>query len=100
MAYINDHITEKIVVPEVAKWLKISSGYLSSLFNKSTGMSITDYINKQKVMASKNLLDNTKMPLSEVSAYFSFSSQSYYQNLFKKFTGMTPTEYRKKKNKK
>lgn len=100
LAYINDHITEKIAVSEVAKSLRISSGYLSSLFNKSTGMSITDYINKQKVMASKNLLDNTKLPLCEISAYFSFSSQSYYQNLFKKFTGMTPTDYRKKKSKK
>ena len=63
-------------------------------------MSITDFINKQKILASKNLLDNTKMPLCEISSYFSFSSQSYYQNLFKKFTGMTTTEYRRKMKKK
>lgn len=95
IAYIADHITEKILATDIADALKISRGYLSTLFKNSTGLTIPEYINKQKVITSQALLTSTDMPLSKIAVSLSFSSQSYYQNQFKKHIGMTPTEYRK-----
>jgi AraC-like DNA-binding protein len=42
-----------------------------------------------------DLLTYSHTPLSEISAYLGFSSQSYFQNVFKKQFGMTPMQYRK-----
>ena len=56
--------------------------------------------------ASETVLKNVKLllaysdrPLSEISNFFFFSSQSYFQNLFKRQFGITPLAYRKRHHK-
>ena len=74
--------------------LSISPEYLSTRFKQVTQTSIPDYISRQKILEAKRLLRLTDKPLSEISEYLSFSSQSYFQNVFKKIAGITPLEYR------
>lgn len=92
--YINENVHNKISATEIADMLGISKIYLSTRFNIVTGRSLPDYINQQKILEAKRLLIITDKPLSEISEYLSFSSQSYFQNIFKKITGITPLEYR------
>ena len=95
--YITVNINQKIHVDELAERLKINRAYLSVKFKKETGISVSDYIAKQKIIEAQRLLRFTDKSLVQISNYLGFSSQSYFQLQFKKITGMTPLQYRQNK---
>lgn len=91
--YVQSHIYEKLSTSKIAGALGFTSPYLSSGFKSATGMSVTDFIKKQKIKEAKYLLDCHAYSISEISELLCFSSQSYFGNIFKEETGMTPLEY-------
>lgn len=93
--YIHLHLHNPITLEEVSKAAGISSSYLSRTFRKETGMSIVDYIQKQRIEAACNMLSYSDYTASQIGEYLCFSNQSYFIRIFKKFTGMTPAKYRK-----
>ena len=95
LRFIRRNISQPVTLKNVAAHAGISPGYLSTVFKKEIGLSVSDYIAVQRIEEAKRLLDTTDQTLSEISAYLCFSSQSYFQNVFKKITGMTPMEYKK-----
>lgn len=96
MHYVRENYQKRLTVEEIAIEVGFSKEYLSTKFRQVTGMTLPDYINKQKITEAKQLLHFTDMSLSEIAQYLSFSSQSYFQTIFKKITGDTPMEYRLK----
>ena len=95
---IIEKLPDKITLDDLAGDLHISAKYLSALFNKETGMSISDFMNNIKISEAKRLLAGTDMSYLEISNMLNFCSQSYFNNLFKKKEGMTPKEYREKRD--
>ena len=93
--YIHLHLHNPSTLEEVSKAAGISSSYLSRTFRKETGMSIVDYIQKQRIEAACNMLSYSDYTASQIGEYLCFSNQSYFIRIFKKFTGMTPAKYRK-----
>lgn len=93
--YIIEHICEKITVDELAKLVHTNRSFLSGKFKSEMGISLNEYINKQKITEAKRLLQHTDKSLPAIASYLSFSSQSHFQNTFKKITGTTPANYRK-----
>lgn len=93
--YISRNINQRIFVEDIAKALNVNRSYLSIKFKAETGMTITDYIMKQKIIESQRLIRFTDKSLAQISCYLDFSSQSYFQLQFKKYTGMTPNQYKK-----
>jgi AraC-like DNA-binding protein len=96
MEVVDRHITEPISTAEIADELGFSSSYLSSAFHRSTGMTVSSFIQKEKIRVASQLLRETDESLGEISAYLGYSSQSHFQNVFKKQMGVTPLAYRKK----
>lgn len=96
MDYIYYHLNEVITVSKLAEHVNLNPNYLSTLFKKEVGLSITDYVIKKRVEAAKNMLKFSDYSYSEISSYLSFSSQSYFIRVFKNETGFTPKEYRRK----
>lgn len=92
--YILENITINVTIKDIASELSISPRKLSEMFRKETGISITDYIQKQKIKAAKNLLKYTNDSYSDISNYLNFSSQSYFIQVFSKYENMTPKQYR------
>lgn len=97
MEYIETHICEKISLDAMAKELGYSSYYLSSKFQKESGMSLNSYINRQKVEIAKQLLCSPALNAADVSEHLCFSSPSYFTAIFRKFTGVTPSAYQQNK---
>lgn len=91
--YIADHIYGAISVSDLAAYTGVSCNYLSTLFHKDKGETITNYIQRQKIREAKRLLKHTAQPLLEISERLGFHSQSYFCTIFKKYSGMTPTQY-------
>ena len=95
--FIIEHICEKVTVEELARLVHTNRSFLSKKFKSEMGISLSEYISKQKITEAKRLLLHTEKSLAAIANYLAFSSQSHFQNTFKKFTGVTPAHYRTQK---
>jgi len=96
--YIYQNITSKITVSDLSRITHLSPDYISRIFNKEVGTSITDYIQEKKVEASKSFLLYKSMSITHIAAIFDFCNHGYYSKVFKKHTGYSPAEFRKMHN--
>lgn len=94
MDYIYYHLHEPISGEILAEVIGLNRSYLSTLFHKETGMTISDYIMSKKMEAVENMLKFSDYTLTEISEYLNFSSYSYLAKVFRENHGMTPREYR------
>lgn len=96
MDYIYYNLHTTITVAELAEQVKLTPTYLSFLFKKETGISISDYIRNKRVEAAENMLKYSNYSYLEISNYLAFSSHSHFAKVFKDHTGYSPKEYRTK----
>lgn len=96
MDYIYSHIHSRITLKQLASHVSLSESYLSKLFYKEIGMSISEYIILQKLEKAKNLLCYSDYSATDIANYLAFSSQSHFIQVFKKYEGITPAKYRDK----
>lgn len=94
--YIYKHRNERLTVQDTAEALNINRSYLSSLFKKETGVSISGFIRSEKIKAAANMLRFSDFSYADIAEYFGFASQSHFTQLFRMETGYTPVEYRKR----
>lgn len=95
LRYICDSYRKEFNRGEMACFLNISPDYLSRQFHKECGLSLHDYINKLRVLKSKELLRDSCSKNKEIAAAIGISDVSYFCAMFKEHTGMTPKEYQK-----
>lgn len=92
--YIYSHIKERITIEDLADEFSVSASYLSRLFKKETGISVSAYIRQQKMEIAKNLLQFSDYSIIDIANRLSFSSQSHFIQQFRESVGMTPKKYR------
>ncbi len=69
--------------------------YLSTLFKRYSGYTITQYLNRQRIQVAKRFLTTMpQLPLSEISALVGIPDEKYFMRLFKHYEGVTGTMYR------
>lgn len=94
MRYIDECLSEKLRLPDIAAQIFIHPDYLSVLFKKETGETITRYIQKRRVQEACRFLRFSNFPITDIAGYFQFSSQSAFTKIFKQFQNLTPKQYR------
>ena len=94
--YIMRNINNKITLDALSQEVDLTPKYLSYLFKKETGKTLSYFIEEKRINESKNLLTYSQYTYSSISNRLAFSSQSYFISIFKKHVGMTPKEYRDK----
>ncbi|OZG60291.1 AraC family transcriptional regulator [Bifidobacterium lemurum] len=95
MDYIHYHLHERITVAMLANHVHLNPTYLSELFSKETGTSISQYVTDRRMEAAANMLRYSQYSLGEIAQILAYSSQSHFSKVFKKQMGVTPGEYRK-----
>ncbi len=95
--YVLHHISEPIKTEDIARALYFSRSRLSTRFKEETGVTLTDYILKEKSIEAKRLLRYSGKSIATISGYLGFSSQSHFNRVFKKYIGISPSEYRERK---
>ncbi|WP_079686050.1 helix-turn-helix domain-containing protein [Ohtaekwangia koreensis] len=68
---------------------------LSNLFSSVEGITIEQYIIRQKIERVKELLFYDELNLSEIAQKLGYSSVAHLSSQFKKITGLTPSELKK-----
>ncbi|WP_077620643.1 helix-turn-helix domain-containing protein [Bacillus sinesaloumensis] len=94
--YIYKHIYDDLRHEDIANSVELSPKYLSALFKKEVGQSVSDYIQETKINEAKKLLAYSKTPISEICTLLNFNDQSYFTKVFKKVAGVTPKLYRER----
>lgn len=92
--YIFKHLHEKIRMQDIAKEVYLNANYLSEIFKQEEGMTVTEFILREKIGLTKNLLTYSPYSYSQIAAYLGFSSQSHLGKAFKKHIGVTLKQYR------
>ncbi len=91
---IERDISASISLSSLASMQNISAGYLSTIFKRETGKSVTEYINSKRISHAKKLLEKTKLQIQTVAQHCGILDVNYFTKVFKKYAGMTPKEYR------
>ncbi len=82
----------------LAEEMHYEYNYLSNLFSSVEGITLEQYIIRQKIEKAKELLFYDELNLSEIASRLGYSSVAHLSAQFKKVTGMTPSELKKKRN--
>lgn len=87
---------ESLSTKTLADQVYLTPAYLSALFKKETGKTISEYIIEIRIEKSKDYLKDSKLKLFEVAKNVGYNDANYYAKAFKKLIGVTPSEYREK----
>ncbi|MDO4338538.1 MAG: AraC family transcriptional regulator [Eubacteriales bacterium] len=94
--YIFQNLHSEIIIGEIGRKIGVNTSYLSNLFHKTEGITIQQYIRREKIRLAENMLRYSEYDSKEIANYLSFCSQSYFGSVFKEHTGMSPVKYRNK----
>ncbi|GAA0790766.1 hypothetical protein GCM10008910_00910 [Faecalicatena orotica] len=94
--YIAKNLRKPIQVGDIAPAIGINRSYLARRFSEVEGITIQNYIMKERCAHAANMLKFSNYSIALIAEYFCFSSQSHFGRNFKQFYGMTPKEYRNK----
>lgn len=92
--YIYNHLHETIRVEDLAAQAGLNRSYLSTLFKKETGRSISSCILSKRMEAAQNMLRFSDYSYAEIAATLAFISQSHFIRVFRSQTGYTPKKFR------
>lgn len=91
---IDSDLTADLSLKTQAALLNVNASYLSTLFKKETGMTLTDYVNKKRIEHALFLLNSSSMQIQTIAQYCGIPDVNYFTKIFKKYVGKTPKEYR------
>lgn len=87
-------LTADLHLKTIAEKLNVNSSYLSDLFHREYGSTLTEFINKQRIDHGIVLLQTTSKPVQDIAVECGIQDVNYFIKLFKKQTGFTPNRYR------
>lgn len=78
--------------------LSVTPGHLNNVMKKLTGMSTTEWINKNTIRAARELLSNPAKyyTVVEIAELLHCGTEPNFSKFFKSHTGETPSEFRKR----
>lgn len=91
--FIEDHVHRQISLAELAALVNVSRFHFTRLFRRSTGMTVSAFVEQCRIRRARALLDAGIAPLAEVALMTGFADQSHFTRRFKRLTGSTPGLY-------
>lgn len=92
--YIHAHLDQELTREALAAMVYLTPDYLSHLFKRETGFSLTNYIIYERIEEAKRMLAGTDRSISEIATRCGFQNISYFSRQFRRFTGVTPRKFR------
>lgn len=96
MLNIDCDLTADLSLSVQARLLNVNPSYLSALFRKETGSTLTEYVNRRRMEYAAFLLTVTTLQIQTIAQKCGILDLNYFTRLFKKYTGITPRAYREK----
>ena len=94
---LGEHYKHERSVGFYARQLCITPKYLTTLIKRSSGKSVSEWIDNYVILEAKTLLKYSNMSVQEIAYYLNFPNQSFFGSYFKRNAGMSPSQYKAKK---
>jgi AraC-like DNA-binding protein len=95
MSWVDKHYMEPFHLDKVSDLVHLSPAHVSSLFRKTVGTSITEYLTARRIREASLLLKKSSLTVQEIGEAVGLTNFSYFCQLFKKHAGLSPHQYRK-----
>ena len=92
--YISFNLTDDLSLNALSEKFLLNSSYLSTLFKKETGITLTNFVNNKRIEHAIYLLNTTQSAIQDIAVQCGINDVNYFTKLFKKLKNMTPTQYR------
>ncbi len=93
--YVEQHLSGKLNLEEVAEYLELSPNYFSSLFKRETGKTYLDYVTERKMEYAKKLLKNSSDTVEAIAMKVGYRDKRSFSSRFEAVVGLKPSKYRK-----
>ncbi|WP_372632899.1 response regulator [Cohnella sp.] len=96
--YIHQHYASAALsLEQIASHVNVSESYLSRIFRKETGLTVTDYINRIRIDTALQLLQGNDNMIYQIAYAVGYSNVEHFNRTFKKITGRSPRSFRTRK---
>ncbi len=94
--FLEENYCNPITLRQVADSVYVSPFYISRLFSRQLGKTMTEYLNGIRIKNACELLKDVEYKVYQIGEMVGIPDAHYFSRIFKKHIGMTPTEYRNK----
>lgn len=95
--YIDSNFCNKITLEELAERCFYNTSYLSRMFKKQSGMTVSEYIRKKRMENAARLLkSDCRLSISAVMEQCGYTDIKLFYSHFKEYYRVNPKEYRLK----
>ncbi|MFT5407438.1 MAG: AraC-like DNA-binding protein [Verrucomicrobiales bacterium] len=94
--YIIANLDDPLKLDTVAAQVKVSPFYFCKLFKSTTGMTFTEFVNRQRVERAKRRLLDPAQRITEIAYEIGYQSLSQFNRSFHRIVGESPTQFRKR----
>ena len=94
--FIGDNLGRRLSLSELAKKCFYNPSYFSRAFKERYGISLSEYLSRERASAAAELLCDTELSVDEIAARCGFGDKSGLYRAFQRHYGMSAGEYRQK----
>jgi transcriptional regulator GlxA family with amidase domain len=95
LEWVRIHLTTDLSLQTVAHEFNYSREHLARFFKKQMGMTLREYIHKNRIDRAKGLLCQSDANIREIAHRLGFEDEKYFMKLFKRYENMSPGAYRR-----
>lgn len=95
--YVFVHFKDDIDHEALARIVGLSRSALSHFFRRTTGRTITDFINEVRIGHACQMLITTGLNVSEIAYACGFESLSHFNNTFRRIKSVSPKQFRQER---
>ena len=96
LAYIREHLADRIEVSALCEYVNLSRTQLNALFKQFTGESPSRHLLRMRIDTARHKLVETEDKIHALAIELGFSSAAYFSTVFLQETGTTPGDFRQR----
>jgi AraC-like DNA-binding protein/ligand-binding sensor protein len=91
--FVEERGAAQITIQQLAEAVHLSCGHLSRVFRRTTGMTLEQFLIRQRVELAKRVLLDPRFNVAEVAERCGFCNPAYFASVFKRYVKCTPRQF-------
>ena len=92
--YLHAHLETRIDLLKLAAIVGLSPQYVGKLFKQTAGISIHEYIARERIARARELLRDCSLSIASIALRLGFADQSHFARVFRRISRLSPAQFR------